>query len=106
MAQMNLSTDRNRLTDVENRLVVDREGKGEEVGWTGSLGLVDANYCIWSGRAMRSCSIAQGALSHLLGQHDGQQYEEKCARYDWVLSCTAEIGRTLYVIFIRVTLIK
>ena len=33
---------------LENRLVV---AKGEEdgVGWTGSLGLVDANYCIWSG---------------------------------------------------------
>ena len=24
-------------------------GEGEGVGWTGSLGLVDANYCIWSG---------------------------------------------------------
>ena len=23
--------------------------KGEEVGWTGSLGLVDSNDCIWSG---------------------------------------------------------
>ena len=28
---------------LENRLVV-AEGEGEEVGWTGSLGLVDANY--------------------------------------------------------------
>ena len=25
------------------------EGEGEGVGWTGSLGLVDANYCMWSG---------------------------------------------------------
>jgi len=32
--------------DIENRLVV---AKGEGVGWTGGLGLVDANYCIWSG---------------------------------------------------------
>jgi len=32
--------------DMENRLVV---AKGEEVGWTGSLGLVDKNYCIWNG---------------------------------------------------------
>ena len=24
-------------------------GEGEEVGWTGSLGLEDANYCIWHG---------------------------------------------------------
>ena len=37
--------------DVENRLVVSQEeGVGEwGVGWTGSLGLVDAKYCIWSG---------------------------------------------------------
>ena len=33
---------------MENRLVV-AKGVGEEVGWTGSLELVDANYCIWSG---------------------------------------------------------
>ena len=39
---------RNRFTDLENRLVV---AKGEEEGvvWTWSLVLVDANYCIWSG---------------------------------------------------------
>ena len=34
---------RNRLTDMENRLVV---AKGEGGGWTGSLELVDANYYI------------------------------------------------------------
>ena len=32
----------------QNRLVV-AKGEGERVGWTGSLGLLDANYCIWSG---------------------------------------------------------
>ena len=37
-----------KLMDFENRLVV-AEGKGEGVGWTGNLGLIDANYCIWSG---------------------------------------------------------
>ena len=41
MAQMNLSTKQKTLTDIENRLVVD---KGEGVGWTESLGLIDANY--------------------------------------------------------------
>ena len=35
-----------KLRDWEKGLVVD---KGEVVGWTGSLGLTDANYCIWSG---------------------------------------------------------
>ena len=45
MVQMNLSTNRNRLTDIENRPVVTK-GEGERVGWTGSLGLVDVNYYI------------------------------------------------------------
>ena len=35
--------DRNRLTDIDNRLLV---AKGKAVGWTGRLGLVDANYYI------------------------------------------------------------
>ena len=36
--------------DMENRLVVAKgEGEGDEVGWTGNLGLIDANYSIWSG---------------------------------------------------------
>ena len=37
-----------KLMDVENRLVVAKR-EGEEVGGTGSLGLGDANYCIWNG---------------------------------------------------------
>ena len=44
---MNLSTEK-KLMDLENRLVV-AKGEEEGVGWTGSLGLVDGNYCIWSG---------------------------------------------------------
>ena len=51
--------------DVENRLAV-AKGEEEGVGWTGSLGAVDADYCIGSGEAMRSCGIAQGTVfSHL-----------------------------------------
>ena len=57
MAQMNLSV------DMENRLVV---VEGEGVDWTGNLGLVDANYNIWSGKATRSCCIAQGTISNHL----------------------------------------
>ena len=45
--------------DLENRLVVARVGG---VGWTGNLGLIDANYCIWNGWAMRSCCIALGNI--------------------------------------------
>ena len=47
MAQMNLFTEK-KIMDIENRLVV-AKGEEEGVGWTGSLGLVDANYFIWSG---------------------------------------------------------
>ena len=47
MAQMNLSTEK-KTKDLENRLVV---GKGDEegMGCIGSLGLIDANYCLWDG---------------------------------------------------------
>ena len=34
--------------DIENRLVAGKRA-GEGIGGTGSLGLVDANCCIWSG---------------------------------------------------------
>ena len=44
MAQMNLSIEK-KLMDLKNRLVV---SQGEGVGWTESLGIIDANYCIWS----------------------------------------------------------
>jgi len=47
MAQIKLSTKR-KLMDLENRLVVAKE-KREGVEWDGSLGLIDGNYCIWSG---------------------------------------------------------
>ena len=44
MAQMNLSTEKKQI----HGLAV-AKGEGEGVGGTGSLGLVDTNYCIWSG---------------------------------------------------------
>ena len=42
---MNLFT-KQKQTDMENRLVAAKEQLREGVGWTGSLGLVDANYDI------------------------------------------------------------
>ena len=39
------------------------KGQGKGVGWTGNLGLIDVNYCIWSGKVMRSCCIALGTVS-------------------------------------------
>ena len=47
MAQINLSTEM-KIMDLENRLVV-AKGEGEGMGWTGNLGLIDANYCLWNG---------------------------------------------------------
>ncbi len=43
---MDLSTEKNKLMDMENRFVA--KGEGEGVGWTGNLGLIDANYCLWN----------------------------------------------------------
>ena len=34
--------------DLEKRLAV-AKGEMEGVGWSENLGLIDANYCIWSG---------------------------------------------------------
>ena len=48
MAQMNLPTKQKQIIDTDNKFVV---AKGEEgvSGMDGSLGLVDANYYLWSG---------------------------------------------------------
>ena len=43
---MNLSTEE-KLMDLEMRLGV-AQGEGKGVEWTGSLGLIDANYCVWN----------------------------------------------------------
>ena len=39
------------------------KGEGEGVGWIGNLRLIDANYCLWNGLAMRSCFVALGTVS-------------------------------------------
>ena len=49
----------------------DCQGGVEGVGWTGSLGLIDEKYCIWSGQAMKSCCIAQGTISSHVMEDDG-----------------------------------
>ena len=61
---MNLSTEK-KIMDLENRLAV-AWGEGEGVGWIGSLGLMDANYCFWNGLAMRSCCVALRTMSSYL----------------------------------------
>ena len=61
MAHMNLSTEK-KLMDLENRVVV-AWGAGEGMGGIGSLRLIDTNYCLWNGLAMRSCSVALETMS-------------------------------------------
>ena len=61
---MNLSTE-NKIMDLEKKLVVAKQER-EEVGWIGSLGLIDANYFFWNGLAMGSCCVALGTMSGLL----------------------------------------
>ena len=34
---------------LEKKRLVVAKGEGEGVGWTGNLGLIDVNYCIWNG---------------------------------------------------------
>ena len=47
---MNISTEK-KIMDLENKLVV-AKGEGKGVGWIGSLGLIDAEYCLWNGLTM------------------------------------------------------
>ena len=61
MAQMNFSTEKKTM-DLENILVV-AKGESEVVGWLGRLQLIDTNYCLWDGLAMRSCCVALETMS-------------------------------------------
>ena len=51
-----------KIMDLENRLVI-AKGEGEGMGWIGSLGVTDADYCLWNGLAMRSCWVAPETVS-------------------------------------------
>ena len=59
MVQMNLSIEK-KIMDLKNRLVVAKE---EGARWIGNLGLIDEDYCLWNGLAMRCCCVALGTMS-------------------------------------------
>ena len=61
---MKLPTEK-KIMDMQNRLLVTK-GVGDGVRWIGTLGLIDANYCLWNGLAMRSCCVALGTMSNHL----------------------------------------
>ena len=57
MAQIKLSTEKKQIhRQGEQTCSCQGEGGGSGMDW--ELGLVDANYCIWSREATRSCGIA------------------------------------------------
>ena len=58
---MNLSTEK-KIMDLEKRLVV-AKGEREGAEWIGNLGLIDADYCLWNGQALRSCCIELETIS-------------------------------------------
>ena len=58
---MNLSTEK-KIMDLDNRLMFAKV-EGEGVGWLGSLGLRDGNYCFWNELSMRTCCIALVTMS-------------------------------------------
>ena len=78
---MNLSIEK-KIMDLENRLVVS-QGEGEGVGWIGSLGLMDANYCLWNRLAMRSCCVALETMS-LMMEHDDLRKKMYTCMCNWV----------------------
>ena len=51
-----------KITDLKNRFVV-AKGEREGVGRIGSLGLIDADFCLGNEIAMRSCCVALGTMS-------------------------------------------
>ena len=53
-----------------------RLGRGEGEGWTGSLGLVDANYYIWNGQTTRSYCTAQSTQYPVIN-HNGKEYKKR-----------------------------
>ena len=58
---MNLSTEK-KIMDLENRLVI-AKGAREGAGWIRNLGLIDTDYCLWNGLAMRPCCVALATMS-------------------------------------------
>ena len=80
---MTLSTEK-KIMNLENRLVV---AKGEGVGmqWIGSLGLMDADYCLWNGLAMSFCCVVLGSMSsHLCWSRIMCKNRMCTCMYNWV----------------------
>ena len=72
MTQKNWSTNRNRLTDIENRLVI-ANGVGEGEGWIGNLGLL---YIGWINNKALLYSTGNYIQYHMINQN-GKEHEKE-----------------------------
>ena len=70
MAQMKLSTGK-KLMDLEKRFAVAKE-EGEGVGWTGSLGLIDALLHLEWVRSEILLYSTENYIQSLVMEHDGR----------------------------------
>ena len=97
MAQMNLSTKQKQTHRQRKQTCNCQGGRGREgMGWTGSLGLVDANYLEWINNEVLLHST--GNYIQSLGvDHDGRYYKKENVYICMTgsLYYTAEIGITL-----------
>ena len=101
---MNLSTELKQTHKHREQPCSCQEGREweEGVGWTENLGLVDPNYYIQNGQKIRPYCIAQSTLTNLLGQTIMKNNIKKKNAYICMsesLSCTAEIGTILQVLY-------
>ena len=80
---MKLSTEKKTM-GLENRLVV-AKGEGEAVGWIGSLGLIDTDYCLWNGLAMEILLCSTGnSVKSLMMEHDDVRKDMYTCMCNWV----------------------
>ena len=76
MTQMNLSTNRNRLMDIENRLVVAKgEGVGRGMEWEFGISRCKLLYIDWINNKVLLYST-ENYVQHPMINHNGKEYKK------------------------------
>ena len=76
MTQMNLSTNRNRLMDIENRLVVAKgEGVGRGMEWEFGISRCKLLYIDWINNKVLLYST-ENYVQHPMIKHNGKEYKK------------------------------
>ena len=86
MVQMNLHTNRNRLTDIENRLIMVAKGEGGGSGMDREFGIGRWKllYLEWISNEILLYSTGD-YIQSLVVEYDRRKYEKKNVyMYDWV----------------------